>query len=92
MVRVHKIFNQFTKQCDVSSVNTRNKHKLIMPNTRLHRFVNCFMGQCVPFYNKLPLDIQEFSITRSKNYIKQKLYKKGYYTINEYLSDNNPWE
>ena len=63
-----------------------------MPNTRLHRVGNSFLGQCVRFYNKIPLDIQEFSITKFKNYMKQKLQNKGYYTINDYLNDNNPWE
>ncbi|CAK1578767.1 unnamed protein product [Parnassius mnemosyne] len=89
---VHKNINSFNKNKDVHTLNTRNKHKLVMPLTRLHRISNSFMGQCIHFYNRIPEHVQSLSINKFKSFIKEKLYKKGYYNIKEYMSENNPWE
>ena len=51
---VKKNINNFTKIGDFHNINTRNKHNLGAPVTRLHRIRNSFMGQCVHFYNRIP--------------------------------------
>ncbi|CAK1581342.1 unnamed protein product [Parnassius mnemosyne] len=92
LMYVHKNKDSFSKRSDIHSVNTRNKHKLVIPVSRLHRVSNSFLGQCIRYYNKVPESVQVLSITKFKCFIKLKLYKKGYYSINEYMVDNNPWE
>ncbi|CAK1577859.1 unnamed protein product [Parnassius mnemosyne] len=92
LMYVHKNKDSFSKRSDIHSVNTRNKHKLMIPVSRLHRVSNSFLGQCIRYYNKVPESVQVLCITKFKCFIKLKLYKKGYYSINEYMVDNNPWE
>ncbi|CAK1591484.1 unnamed protein product [Parnassius mnemosyne] len=89
---VHKNKSSFTKISDIPSVNTRNRHKLVVPVTRLHRVSNSFLGRCIHFYNKIPENIQNLTCSKFKNFIKLSLYKKGYYSIKEFIDDNNPWK
>jgi hypothetical protein len=87
----HKNINNFKKQSEVHNFNTRNKHKLVMPKFRLQKVKKTFMGNCISFYNKVPLDVWELSYCSFKRYIKNALLKKGYYKINDYLEDNGTW-
>ena len=60
---VKKNINNFIKIGDVHNINTRNRFNLSALVTRLHRIRNSFMGQCVRFYNRIPENVREFSIT-----------------------------
>ena len=59
---------------------------------------NSFMGQCVCFYNRIP--VREFSILRFKKLVNRRLCVKGFtkdrirmdYQINDFVNDNTPWE
>ena len=66
---VKKNINNFTKIGDVHNINTRNRLKPSAPvrtaRTRLLRIRN-FLGQCVRFYNRIPENVREFSISRFK--------------------------
>lgn len=44
--------------------NTRSKHELTVPTTRLHKINYSFLGNCVRFYNKIPIDIQNLSLNK----------------------------
>ncbi|CAK1600201.1 unnamed protein product [Parnassius mnemosyne] len=92
LMYVHKNKSSFIKISDIHSVNTRNRHKLVVPVTRLHRVSNSFLGRCIRFYNKIPENIQSLACSKFKNFIKLSLYKKGYYNIKEFMDDNNPWK
>ncbi|CAK1580619.1 unnamed protein product [Parnassius mnemosyne] len=99
---VHELEQPFNVKCMLARLlsNVINKkhifvyiiYKLVMPVTRLHGISNSFMGQCIRFYNKIPEHVQSLSINKFKSFIKEKLYKKGYYNIKEYMNENNPWE
>ncbi|CAK1584931.1 unnamed protein product [Parnassius mnemosyne] len=89
---VHKNKSSFTNISDIHSVNTRNRHKLIVPVTLLHRVSNSFLGRVIRFYKKIPENIQNLTCSKFKNFIKLSLYKKGYYKVKEFMDDNNPWE
>ena len=89
---VHKNNANFKKNCDIHSINTRNKHKLAVPTTRLHKIRKSFMGNCVRFYNKLPVTVTELSINKFKNYVKRKLISKAYYSTQDYMNDESPWD
>ena len=58
----------------------------------LHRVRNSFMGQCVRFYNRIPENVRECSISQFKTVVKRRLCVKDYYQINDYINDNTPWE
>lgn len=92
LMYVHKDVSNFKKVSDVHSFNTRNKHNLAVHRTRLHRVGNSFMGQCIRFYNKLPIDIRNLPTKKFKIFIKTKLCKKGYYKISDYIDDKNAWD
>lgn len=88
---VKKNISSFKKNSDVHNINTRHKDKLAVLVTRLHKVNNSYKGLCIRFYNKIPVDIQNLPLQKFKSIIKQKLYKKGYYRICDYLEDKNPW-
>lgn len=92
LMYVHKNINLFKKNSDSHKYNTRNKDKLAVATSRLHKVSKSFKGQCIRFYNKLPSDMLKLSINKFKNAIKRKLYKKAYYKITDYLDDKKAWE
>lgn len=92
LVYVRKNIANFEKNCDRHNINTRNKEKLVTHTSRLHRITHSFEGNCIRFYNKVPIDIQNLPLDKFKATIKQKLYKKGYYRICDYLEEDAPWE
>ncbi|KAJ8723159.1 hypothetical protein PYW08_003071 [Mythimna loreyi] len=89
---VHKNKNMFKKYSDIHNVNTRNKHKFVVPTTRLKKIGGSFRCQCVHFYNKLPSNIQELSLNKFKLFVKRKLCQKAFYTVKEYLEDKTAWD
>lgn len=89
---VHKDIVNFRRNCDIHNFNTRNKNKLAVPTTRLHKINNSFKGNCVRFYNKLPSTLTDLSMNKFKKHIKQKLISKAYYNIKEYMDDKNAWD
>lgn len=88
---VKKNILYFKKNSDNHNVNTRNKDKLAAAESRLHRVTNSFVGRCIRFYNTIPTEIKELPFNKFKSTIKTKLCKKGYYKINDFLIDKNPW-
>lgn len=81
----------YPKNSDRHSYNTRNGNKIDQPYFRLSRANNCFMGNCIRFYNRIPEDIQRLSERQFKSKVKDILYSKAYYKVEDYLSDKNCW-
>lgn len=92
LLYVKKNIGLFRKNSDRHAVNTRNKNKLCSHVSRLRKVTKSFKGQCIRFYNKIPIDIQNLPFDDFKSLIKRKLCKKGYYEVSEYLDDVNAWE
>ena len=92
LMYVQKNKELFQKNCDRHDVNTRNKNKLADHKSRLCKITKSFKGQCIRFYNKVPEIIQNLSVIQFKLFIKKKLYSKGYYNVNDYLDDKDPWK
>lgn len=91
IIYVRKNLHLFTKKSDSHQFNTRNKNKLAVPNFRLHKVGNSFLGKCIKFFNKLPQNIVDLPIHKFKSLIKNTLMTKGYYNIEDYLNDKNIW-
>lgn len=91
LLYVKKNIHLFKKNSDVSKYNTRSRNKLVDNYSRLRKVKKSFMGQCIRFFNKVPIAIQEFPLYKFKKIIRQRLILKAYYTISDYLEDNNPW-
>ncbi|KAG6439358.1 hypothetical protein O3G_MSEX000706 [Manduca sexta] len=49
LVYVHKNIENFLKVCDIHSLNTRNKNKLLNHKTRLQKISKSFKGYCIHF-------------------------------------------
>lgn len=92
LVYVRKNIQLYTKHSDVHNINTRNKDKLIMPMTRLQKISGSFKCQGVRFYNKVPAHIQNLSLHKFKEIIKQKLCVRGYYSVIDYINDDGAWD
>lgn len=92
LLYAHKNINLFKKYSDIHNINTRNKHKFVVPATRLKKIGGTFRCQCIRFYNKLPNPIQELSLNKFKSFIKRKLCLKAYYNVNHYLEDKKAWD
>lgn len=88
---VYKNRDQFSKRTDIHSINTRNKHKLVAPVCRLARVNSSFVGNCIRFFNKIPDSVLDLGPDKFKSYIKDRLVKKAYYKVSDYISDNNVW-
>ena len=88
---VRKNIHEFRKYYDVYHRNTRNKNELVHPHCRLAKVSTLFVGLCVRYYNKIPDDILSLSEKRFKCYVKQKLCKKAYYKLDDYLNDKEAW-
>ena len=92
LLYAHKNINLFKKYSDIHNINTRNKHKFVVPATRLKKIVGTFRCQCIRFYNKLPSQIQALSLNKFKSFIKRQLCLKAYYHVNNYLEDKKAWD
>ena len=92
LMYVHKNKHKFKKNCDVHNRNTRNKDKLAIPTSRLRTISNSWRGNCVNFYNKLPINFTSLSINKFKSIVKRKLICKAYYCINDYINDKKAWD
>ena len=92
LVFVRRNIVYFKKNSDSHNFNTRNKDKLASHVSRLHKITNSHIGNCIWFYNRVPVEIQHLPLDKFEVIIKQKLYKKGYYRISHYLEDKYPWE
>lgn len=88
---VKKYEKTFVKNCDLHNLNTRRKNKLAVPSFRLHKTGGSFLGKCVTFYNKLPLNITEMPLHTFKDHVKKTLMSKGYYKVEDYVNDKYVW-
>ncbi|CAH2232471.1 jg19404 [Pararge aegeria aegeria] len=91
LMYVHKNISKFKRKCDCNNLNVRSKNKLAVQYTRLHKISNSFKGNCIQFYNKLPVDILGMSLKKFKVCIKRKLIEKSYYSIKDYVNDKKAW-
>lgn len=86
---VRKNQHEFKQNSDIHHYNTRSKNKLVMPTHRLRKVGTSFVGNCVRFYNKIPNDVVNFPCSKFKTHIKRHLLNKAYYTVNDFLDDND---
>ncbi|KAG7296652.1 hypothetical protein JYU34_000923 [Plutella xylostella] len=91
LMYVRKNISTFDTIGSNHDINTRNKHKLAFPAMRLAKVNKSFLGYCIRFYNKLPAEVAQMPENKFKCYIKEKLSKKAYYKIDDYLEDVNAW-
>lgn len=88
---VRKNLTTFSKLSDSCNVNLRNNHRLCAPRFRLAKVSNSFKGQCILYYNKIPLEILKLPFEQFKKHVKATLSKKGYYNVQDYLNDRTVW-
>ena len=66
--------------------NTRNKNILSIPLHRTSTYKESLHYNCIVLYNKLPCNVQNMAVSKYKNTVKNILLKNGYYSIDEYLT------
>ena len=86
-----KNLHKFDVLSDIHNINTRNKHKLVVPKFRLAKSNKSFLGNCVRFYNKLPKSVTDLTGRKFKTFVKSMLIKKAYYKIKDYIDDRDAW-
>lgn len=84
---VFKNMTLFKKIQETHNVNTRNKHKLSLPYSRI-KMLNCSpMYMAVKIFNKIPTDITiEKNINPFKNKLKKYLITNCFYTLEEFFA------
>ena len=75
----------------IYTINTGNKNKLVVPNYRLAKVNNSFMGKGIRFYNTIPDVMSSLPMHRFKKHVKKTLMAKGYHTVEEDINDKNVW-
>lgn len=88
---VRKNIHLFSKKSECHGFNTRNKHRLAVPNLKLQKISSSFVGLSIKMYNKLPQNVIDLPIHKFKTHVKACLIKKGYYKIVDYLNDKDSW-
>uniref|UniRef100_A0A8D8QTA3 Uncharacterized protein n=1 Tax=Cacopsylla melanoneura TaxID=428564 RepID=A0A8D8QTA3_9HEMI len=81
--------HQFQSYENVHSYNTRNKANLAPIKHRVNAARNGINYYGLLFYNKLPLDIRDLPYPAYKQYIEEYLKSKAYYSVAEFLSDED---
>ena len=92
LVYVHKNTSKFKTNSDLHQCNLRNKNKLAVPASRLHKVSHSFVGQSIRFYNKLPNDMTNLSLNKFKKIVKHRLCRRAYYSIADYACDKDVWK
>ena len=88
---VRKNIHLYHKNSDCHSLNTRNKHKLAIQKLRLHKVGNSFVGLSIKCFNKIPQHIIGLPMHKFKIVIKKCLMGKGYYRVDDFLNEKDPW-
>lgn len=86
---VRKNIHLYKRLEEVHQFNTRNKYKLVNLKCRLSKVNKSFVAQGIRFYNKIPSEFLNLPLMQFKSFIKRSLLCKGYYTINEFITDKN---
>lgn len=89
-----KNINTFKKNNDRHNVNTKHKNQLAVLFSRcLHRIFICsYRWVIILRYYKVLVEIKNLHINKFKIKIKEKLCKKEYYKILDYLTDQNQYK
>uniref|UniRef100_A0A8D8VLG4 Uncharacterized protein n=1 Tax=Cacopsylla melanoneura TaxID=428564 RepID=A0A8D8VLG4_9HEMI len=80
--------HDFVRQRNLHSHNTRHQNDIRPEFTRLAKNQSGTRYWCVKFYNKLPVIIRERPLNAFKNYVRDFLIKKAFYTFEEFLDDS----
>lgn len=88
LVYVRSNINSFPKINKGQGRDTRFGMHLETPRVRLDVSKNTPRYWGVKFFNKLPKNLQELSLVKFKRKIKVIFAQKGYYSFEEFLSDN----
>lgn len=87
---VYKNINTFKKIEDSHNINTRNKNKLCLPQSRIKMLNESPYYMAIKLFNKLPIGIknQEYLLAFQRK-LKNYLIQNCYYSIKEYFENNN---
>lgn len=86
---VHKNPQLFQRMCDVVKRNRRNNNRLCLHSAKTTLMTKSLLCMAPKIYNKLPQEIKTYDLTTFKRALRALLVKKCYYTINDFLNDNN---
>lgn len=89
---VKKNINKFSKNLDIHSINIRNKNKIVTHFSRLSKVNKSFLCQSIRFFNTLPDDVIDLPYRKFKTFVKQKLSRKGYYKLQDFINDKEAWK
>ena len=89
ILHVYQNLQFYDTNGDVHNINTRNQNNLVLPSCRLEKVKSSFVGRGVRFFNKIPADARDLPPIKFKNFVKNALIKKAYYSVDDYLNDKN---
>lgn len=86
---VHEHKGDFNIGSSIHNHQTRKNFEIRGKTPRNEIFLRSFVHQAVIFYNKIPLSLQNLDIKSFRQITKSILKSKIYYSIDEYLNDEN---
>lgn len=81
--------NKFVRLSSFHNYPTRSQEVLSIPKHETSKYQNCPYYQCIKMYNKLPSNVKTFDNVKFGKKIKSVLMEKAYYSIQEYMTDDN---
>lgn len=78
-------YEQFITREEIHKHNTRNKHKIDIPQHRLAVTGSSFILNCVKFFNKLPQSVTNLPINQFKSKMNNWLVNNPFYSTSEFL-------
>lgn len=86
LLYVKSNLESFEGLSDYHLYNTRNKNILSIPLHRTSTYKESLHYNCIILYNRLPSNIQDMAVSKFKYTVKNLLLKNGYYSIDEFLT------
>ncbi|KAK9887548.1 hypothetical protein WA026_023270 [Henosepilachna vigintioctopunctata] len=89
LIYVKENEGKFVKLSSFHCHNTRNVKTLFIPGHSSAKYENSPAYQCIKLYNHLPYAFKCLGPARFRKIVKSVLLKNCYYSVREYLTDNN---
>lgn len=89
LLYVRENLSKFTKLSSLHGYGTRNPEVLLLPSHRTSKFECSPSYKGTKLYNQLPNSLKSLPKAKFRNEIKKLLLAKCYYTVDEFLNDNN---
>lgn len=88
---IHKNISNYSKNCNVHNIHTRNKNKFIYLKLVYESVFFFIFGKCVSVYYMIQGNVQKVAVAKLKKIVKF-VVMVIYYTLDDFIDDCTPWK